>query len=244
MTDRTVLILGGTWMAADLARRAQGLGSDIIYSLAGRTTATAIAGVEMRSGGFGGAEALAQFLNTHNVDQVIDATHPYAAQISANAISACTATGTALLRLQEPAWEAAAGDQWFEVPDIEAARDNAADMADRVFVTTGRQELTPFATDTRCWWLARVIAPGNDLPNLATGEYLFARGPFEQEEELALLREHGIAAVISKNAGGKATYGKIAAARMLGLPVIMVARPRQVHEHLVTSVDAALAWLG
>jgi precorrin-6A/cobalt-precorrin-6A reductase len=243
MADPALLILGGTTLARHLAEEASGLGHAVIYSLAGRTEAKAIPDVKSRRGGFGGVEALAAYLQTENITAVVDATHAYAARISANAEAACQISNTPLLRLQEAPWEVAPGDRWINAGTIGQARDAACEIASRVFLTTGRQAMDPFAGDHRCWWLARVIAPGADLPALANGRYLYARGPFSLAGELELLRRHDISALISKNAGGGATNAKIAAARQLGLPVIMIARPKAGNAPLVTEAGAAMAWL-
>ena len=243
MAERALLILGGTSLAAAFAHAVTGLGIHAIYSLAGRIVPQAPPQMETRVGGFGGADALADYLRKENILAVIDATHAYAAQISANALAACHAVELPLLRLQEPPWEEVAGDQWLHVKNIMAARDTAAKSAGRVFVSTGRQAMAAFAADGRCWWLARVIAPGADLPALANGQYLYARGPFDLADEVAMLREHRISAVISKNAGSAATYAKIAAARDLGLPIIMIARPPAVAAPQVDTVQDAVVWL-
>ena len=243
MVEPKLLILGGTTLAAQLAGAVSARGMAATYSLAGRTTAKPIAGVTIRQGSFGGADALAAFIRAEGMTAVIDATHAFAPQISLNAETACRMAGRPLLRLQAPPWQAAAGDHWRDVPDITAARDVAAAMASRVFVTTGRQTMAQFSQDSRCWWLARVITPGDDLPVLANGRYLFARGPFDVAGEVALLQEHDIAAIITKNAGSQATYAKVLAARQCALPVVMIARPPQGEAPLATSVEAALKWL-
>jgi precorrin-6A/cobalt-precorrin-6A reductase len=243
MPEPVLLILGGTTLAAALARAAVALGVPVIYSLAGRTVAKSVPDVEVRMGGFGGAGALADYLRQKDVVAVVDATHAYAARISGNARLACQMADVPLLCLQAPPWREVPGDRWLHVSDISAARDAAADTALRVFVSTGRQAMAEFADDGRCWWLARVISPGADLPILSNGRYLYARGPFQQADEVSLLREHRISALISKNAGGPATYAKIAAARALGLPVIMIARPAAAAAPLVETVDEARKWL-
>jgi precorrin-6A/cobalt-precorrin-6A reductase len=243
MPDPALLILGGTTLARRLAETASALDFAVIYSLAGRTKANAIPDVKSRRGGFGGVEALAAYLQTENIKLVVDATHAYAARISANAEAACQISNTPLLRLQEAPWQAEAGDRWINAGTIDQARDAACGIASRVFLTTGRQAMAPFAGGSRCRWLARVIAPGTDLPALANGQYLYARGPFRLAGELELLREHDISALISKNAGGGATHAKITAARQLGLPVIMIARPKAGKAPLVTELGEAMEWL-
>jgi precorrin-6A/cobalt-precorrin-6A reductase len=247
MAEPTLLILGGTSLAMGVARAVAGPGKRAIYSLAGRTEPKSVPDMEVRTGGFGGAEALADYLRRENITAVIDATHAYAAGISANARAACAAATIPLLRLQEPPWQAQPGDRWIDVADMTDARDKAAEIGTRVFVSTGRQAMADFADDVRCWWLARVIAPGADLPELSRGDYVYDRGPFDMAGELALLQDHEITAVISKNSGSAATYAKIAAARELGLPVIMIARPVSDDavqaETVAETVAGAVSWL-
>ncbi|MFP6771306.1 MAG: cobalt-precorrin-6A reductase [Alphaproteobacteria bacterium] len=242
MAKPGLLILGGTTLGAGLARLT-GPRQRVIYSLAGRTKARAIADVITRSGGFGGAEALAAYLAGNDITAVVDATHAHAAEISRNCEIACRTAKVPLLRLEEPPWQPEQGDHWIAVETIAQARDVAVAKASRIFVTTGRQDMLPFASEIRCWWLARVIAPGSDLPPLVNGDYIHGRGPFEIADETALLRKHEIGAVISKNAGGAATYAKIAAARELALPVIMISRPLPGSAPNVSTTDAAINWL-
>ena len=242
MADPGLLILGGTTLGAGLAHLT-GPGQRVIYSLAGRTKARPIAHVITRSGGFGGAEALAAYLAENNITAVVDATHAHAAEIGRNSEIACRMAKVPLLRLEEPPWQLEQGDHWIAVETIVQARDVAVTMAARTFVTTGRQDMMPFASEMGCWWLARVIAPGTDLPPLDNGDYIFGRGPFELADETALLRKYEIGAMISKNAGGAATYAKIAAARDLALPVIMISRPPPVKAQTVSTTDAAIVWL-
>ncbi|MDP6831837.1 MAG: cobalt-precorrin-6A reductase [Alphaproteobacteria bacterium] len=243
MTEGRILILGGTALAVALARAVAELQVPAVYSLAGRTKAKPLPGMEMRGAGFGGTGALADYLEAEKVLAVIDASHAYAQQISANAEAACEAANLPLLRLESPPWRQVDGDHWVHVPDIAAAKDAAANLAKRVFVSTGRQAMAEFAEDDRCWWLARVIAPGDDLPALANGRYLFARGPFALTDELNLLGIHEIGAVISKNAGNAASHAKILAARERKLPVIMIERPNGGAAPRVDTVEAAMAWL-
>ncbi len=243
MAEPAVLILGGTSLAMDLAHAVAGLNIRAIYSLAGRTKAKSLPPTEIRTGGFGGTDALADYLRREHITAVIDATHAYAAGISANARHACAAAGLPMLGLQEPPWQAIPGDQWIDAANMTDARDKAAEIASRVFVSTGRQAMAEFADDPRCWWLARVISPGPDLPTLSNGEYIYARGPFNLADELTLLRDHDITAIISKNSGNAATYPKIAAAHELAIPVIMIARPvSDAAEQVATAADA-VAWL-
>ncbi len=242
---RRLLILGGTREALDLARRAT---ADprlhVITSLAGRTRAPAAVPGALRVGGFGGPGGLARYLREAAIDLVIDATHPFAATMARNAAEACAATRVLRLKLLRPLWRAAEGDHWIEVPDSAAAAAQLPDLAKRVFLTSGRRELAAFAALAETWFLVRLIEPPEGPLPLARHRLILARGPFAEDDETALLTEHRIEAVVAKNSGGALTYAKIAAARALALPVVMVQRPEAPGGETVESVEAAAAWLG
>lgn len=240
----TVLILGGTAEAAALSHAlAARPGRRVITSLAGRTRATQELAGEVRSGGFGGADGLAAYLREAGIAAVIDATHPFAAEITANAVAACDAEGVPRLRLDRPAWEQVDGDTWISVADMTAAAQAAATLGERIFLATGRGGLEAFAGLKDHWFLVRLVEIAQMPLPLARYTALTGRGPFAAEDETDLLRRHAIAAVVSKNSGGTATYAKIAAARALGLPVVMIARPPLPDGPCVQTVDEAVAWL-
>ncbi len=241
---RSLLILGGTREAADLARRLSGEpGLRIVTSLAGRTrTPAAIAG-DVRSGGFGGADGLAGYLRTEAIDLVVDATHPFATEITANAAEACGRLAVPRLRLLRPPWSPMPKDRWIEVGSLAEAADRMAAIGERIFLSVGRQNLTAFAEVTGCWFLVRMVdAPEAPLP-LAHYAVVTGRGPFRLPDEAALLRRNGIDALVSRNSGGSATYAKIAAARSLQLPVLMVRRPPEPPGERVATAATALAWI-
>lgn len=241
---RNLLILGGTGEAAALSHRLiETPGVAVTVSLAGRTRAPRALPGRVRYGGFGGIEGLTRYLRDRRIELVIDATHPYASRISHNAAAACDALGVARLRLDRPPWAAQRGDRWLRVPDTAGAAAILPEIGRRVFLAIGRQELAAFAGLTDLWFLVRSVDPPEAPLPLARCELVLARGPFGQEAEAALLRDYGIAAMVSKNSGGTATYGKIAAARELGLPVVMIDRPAAPPGETVAGVDAALAWL-
>jgi precorrin-6A/cobalt-precorrin-6A reductase len=248
MTDSTkrrrLLILGGTAEARALAAAAA---TDphlsVITSLAGRTQAPAALAGAVRVGGFGGPEGLARYLAEAQIDLVIDATHPFAAQISRNATVACASAGVPRLLLQRPPWQAQAGDRWTVVPDTTQAADVVATLGQRVFLALGRQDLAPFAALRDRWFLLRLVDPPSQPPPLPACDVVIARGPFAEVDEIALLKRHRIDLLVSKNSGGDATYAKLAAARALGLPVVMIARPPMPPGESVETVEAALAWL-
>ena len=241
---KRVLILGGTGEAADLAARlVDRPGFAVTSSLAGRTRAPAALPGEVRVGGFGGADGLAQYLRDGAIDLVVDATHPFAAAISRNAAAACAATGRPRLTLCRPPWTAGAGDRWIPADSIAAAAAVVGEHGRRVFLTVGRQDLAAFSGRPAIRFLVRVIDPPETPLPLADHEVVLGRGPFEAADEVDLLRRHAIDLVVSKNSGGAATYPKIVAARTLGLPVLMIARPHPPAGARVAGVEAALAWL-
>ena len=241
---RRLLILGGTHEAAELARRLAGRPDlRVVTSLAGRTRAPAALPGEVRRGGFGGVEGLCAYLGEAGIDLLIDATHPFAGIMPHSAAAACARLGMPRLRLLRPAWRAGSGDRWTDVPDAHAAADALHRTACRVFLATGRQGITAFSGLHQIWFLVRLIdTPEQTLP-LAHHTLILGRGPFEEDAEIALLKSHEIDTVVSKNSGGGATHAKIAAARSLGLPVVMIARPHQPSGATVNDVDAALDWL-
>jgi precorrin-6A/cobalt-precorrin-6A reductase len=239
---RRLLILGGTGEAAELAEVAVGLGPfEVITSLAGRTRAPRRMAGEVRVGGFGGVAGLGAFLEQHAIECVVDATHPFAVQMGRHAEAACRALQIPRLRLLRPPWRPTPGDRWIMVPDLAAAAARLPGLGRRVLLTVGHRELMAFAGLDALWFLVRTIEPPAALPRQAL--WLSARGPFRLEDELVLLRTHRIDALVTKASGGDATYAKLAAARALGLPVLMVERPPPPPGPLVETVTDALAWL-
>jgi precorrin-6A/cobalt-precorrin-6A reductase len=241
---RRVLVLGGTTEASALAARlAERDDVDVVTSLAGRTAAPAEPAGRLRVGGFGGADGLARYLADERVDALVDATHPFAARMRWHAREAAEREGVPCLRVERPPWQPVAGDDWRAVRDLDAA---AAELTragfDRVFLTTGRQELAPFSACRDTWFLIRAIDAPAPVP-LSRFEVVLARGPFTLDGELTLLRDHRIDAVVTKNSGGSATEAKLLAARQLGLPVVIVERPPSPSGPQVDTVDAALEWL-
>lgn len=219
-----VLVLGGTAEARRLAAALHAEGVDVVSSLAGRVTRPALPAGRVRTGGFGGPEGLARYLRDAGVGQVIDATHPFAARISANAALACAATEVPLVRLQRPGWRGHPdADRWTWVADAAAARAAAA-ASRRPFLTTGRQSLSDFAPWADRAVLARVVDPPEQpLPERWT--LLLARGPYERDAEQALMIGHGADCLVTKDSGGDLTSAKLDAAGALGVPVVVIERP-------------------
>jgi precorrin-6A/cobalt-precorrin-6A reductase len=239
-----ILILGGTAEARQLAGRLAGRGGlDVTLSLAGRTASPAAQPVPVRRGGFGGVAGLADYLVAERIDALIDATHPYASVMSANAEQAARQTGTAWVALRRPPWRAVAGDRWTAVGDVREAVRELGPNSRRVFVTLGRNELEPFSVAPQHHYLIRSVDPVDPPLPLPHASYVTGRGPFAQADDRALMTAHRTEVVIAKNSGGAATYGKIAAARALGISVIMLRRPPEPGGLAVETIDDALAWL-
>ncbi len=239
-----ILILGGTIEAAGLVRLlADRPDYDVTLSLAGRTAAPLALPARTRIGGFGGSDGLAAYLREHAVAALIDATHPFARIISRNAAVASRDTGVPLLAVRRPAWAREPGDDWREVDSVAEAVPALGETPRRVFLTVGRLELAAFAAAPRHRYLVRTIEPvGDALPGLDVTA-IEARGPFGAAEEEDLMRRHGVERLVTKNSGGPATYGKIAAARALGVPVVIVRQPRLPEVAQVGGAGDALAWL-
>lgn len=198
----------------------------------------------MRIGGFGGPEGLASYLRGQSIDALIDATHPFAEQMSRHAVVAAEEVGIPRLRLIRQPWKKHPGDHWVDAIDAEHATRILPSLGRRVFLTTGHQDLAAFAKLDDIWFLIRTIEPvaaGGPLPRQV--HCMMARGPFDEAAETALLREHRIDALVTKASGGDATYAKIAAARRLGLPVVMINRPPPPPGPTVHDTDGAQAWL-
>ncbi|MGY1820688.1 cobalt-precorrin-6A reductase [Geodermatophilus sp. SYSU D00079] len=238
MTGR-VLVLGGTGEARRLAGHLVAEGVDVVSSLAGRVAEPRLPPGQVRIGGFGGVDGLAAALD--GVAALVDATHPFAATMTAHAAAAAARTGTPLLRLQRPGWTPRPGDDWRWVDSLDEAAAAVAGYAS-VFLTTGRQGLAAFAGLTGRCLVRAVEPPSPPLPYRVT--VVLARGPFPLDEELALMREHHVEVVVTKDSGGAMTAAKLDAARRLGLPVVVVRRPPvPPGVPVVATVAEALAWL-
>jgi precorrin-6A/cobalt-precorrin-6A reductase len=239
-----VLVLGGTTEASALAALLAARDDiDSMVSLAGRTASPVRPPVPYRIGGFGGIEGLASFLRDHRIDAVVDATHPFATQMSAHAVAACQNCGLPLLVLGRPAWQAGEGDHWTEVEDADKAVGALGAQPRTVFLTVGRLSLPAFAAAPQHRYVVRSIDPPEGLDALPQHRLVMARGPFDLTAERALMREEGVEVVVTKNSGGAATGAKLAAARELGLPVVVIRRPASGGAPEVHDPRAALAWL-
>ncbi len=225
MPRETILILGGTREAAELAARlvTENPRARVITSLAGRTREPAPLAGETRIGGFGGVDGLAAYLHDQGVTRLIDATHPFAAAISANAEAAAALTGVPLQTVSRPPWSRQAGDRWQEFPNLMAARD-AIPVGARVLLALGSQHIAPFATRADVHFVVRMFDPPTEPLPLVDHELVLGKPGATASDERALLTAHEITHVLCRNSGGPGAYAKIEAARELDLPVIMIGR--------------------
>jgi precorrin-6A/cobalt-precorrin-6A reductase len=236
-----VLVLGGTGEARRLATALAEEGVEVLSSLAGRVADPLLPPGEVRIGGFGGTAGLTAWLQANPVRALVDATHPFAATMTASAVAAAALTGIPLLRLQRPGWSPEPGDDWRWVDSMERAADAVTEFGS-VFLTTGRKSLDAFAGVTARCLVRSVDPPSPPLPERTV--VVLARGPFTVEEEVALMREHHVEVVVTKDSGGSMTAAKLAAARELGLPVVLVRRPPMPPGvPTVATVEEALAWV-
>ncbi len=238
------LILGGTGDANQLADALARARIDAVYSYAGRTKIPLPHDLPTRIGGFGGAEGLADFIRREKITHVIDATHPFAAEMSRHAVTACMAANIPLIALERAPWTREAADNWIDVADIDAAVAAMPAAPTHVFLAIGRQHIAPFvARPQHAYTLRFVDAPDGALP-LPNASVIVSRGPFTLDGELELMRSRGIEWIVARNSGGTGARAKIDAARKLSLPVIMIAPPELPERLRVESVDDVLAWLG
>ncbi|MFN3775111.1 cobalt-precorrin-6A reductase [Sphingomonas parapaucimobilis] len=238
---RHILLLGGTTEASALATALAARGERAVLSYAGRTEAPRAQAIPTRIGGFGGVEGLADHMRSEGVTHLVDATHPFAAQISANAIVAAERAGVQLLALTRPEWVEGPGDRWTRVADTEQAVAALGSDPARIFLALGRQTIGDFASAPQHFYLLRFVDAAE--PTLPHHHLVVDRGPFTLAGELALLREHQIQVIVAKNAGGSGARAKLDAARELGLPVVMIDRPFIPPRPQVGSVVAVLDWL-
>jgi len=242
---RRLLILGGTADAAALARAAVARFGDalaVTTSLAGRIPPSQKLAGDVRIGGFGGADGIVGYLGDNGTDLVVDATHPFAAEISRHAEAACTRTGIPRLMLIRPPWQPKPGDEWIEVDGLDGAAAALPGIAQRAFLTTGPRGIGAFSGVRDVWFLVRTFEqPAEPLP-LADHAVVVARPPFTVDGEVALLTEHRIDTLVSKQSGGP-TDAKLAAARAVGARVVMVRRPEPPAGESVETVEAVLDWI-
>lgn len=238
-----VLLLGGTSEASALARALASKGVDAVFSYAGRTDAPVAQPLPTRIGGFGGAAGLAAYLRAERVTHLIDATHPFAAQMSRNAIQACQAAGVPLIAFERSPWQPGAGDDWRSVAGIDEAVAALPDEPARVFLAIGKQTLAPFARKPQHHYLLRLVDPPEGPLPLPDAEAVIARGPFGVTDDLRLLTDRRIGWVVAKNAGGSGAEAKLIAARQLSLPVVVIERPGLPERAVARTAEEVMGWL-
>jgi len=226
-------------LAAEIARAR----IDAVYSYGGRTRAPADQPLPTRIGGFGGVSGLADYIRGEGITHVIDATHPFAAEMSRHAVEACAETKTPLIALERAPWIKLPGDNWIEVADVNAAAAALPEAPAKVFLAIGRQHIAPFATKPQHAYTLRFVDPPEAALSFPA-DVIVSRGPFTLDGELEMMRARGIAWIVARNSGGDGARAKIDAARVLGLPVIMIARPRLPERMRVESVAEIMQWLG
>lgn len=236
----TLLLLAGTAEARAIATALRG--QDVIASLAGATRDPAPLPIPVHMGGFGGEPGFRAFLEQHAIHAVLDATHPYAARITTRSAAVCAALGLPFCQLLRPPWVPGPGDRWTEIASEEEAAAHIPQGVN-VFLGTGRQTLESFANLTGRRVICRQIDPPEGPFPFEGGEFLIGRPPFSVVDEVALFRRLGVDWLVVKNAGGAASATKLTAARELGIPVLMLARPETGNWPQVASVEAALAWV-
>jgi precorrin-6A/cobalt-precorrin-6A reductase len=214
-----------------------------ILSLAGATADPAPAPITRRIGGFGGAEGLAAFLTGERIDAVVDATHPFASRMSANAVAACLATGTPLVVFTRSAWTHQPDDRWIEVATMDDAVDALGTQRRTVFLTQGRLQLAAFVRAPQHRYIVRTIDRPAEIDALPDCKLILARGPFSLADELALMQREQIETLVTKNSGGGATYAKIEAARALKIEVVIVRQPPAPEAETLHDLDGVMAWL-
>lgn len=226
-----------------MAKLVAATGLKATFSYAGRVANPKVQPLPTREGGFGGVEGLVQYIRDHNISHVIDATHPFAAQMSWNAFEASKQTGVALAALTRPAWQPVAGDNWQVVPDMAGAIAALEGPSQRVMLALGRLHMNDFAAQPQHHYVLRLVDAPEDAPALPKHTVVVARGPFDVEGDIALFKEHDVDVVVCKNAGGTGAAAKIHAARALGLPVIMIDRPKLPARVDCATPEAVLKWV-
>jgi len=238
-----ILLLGGTTEASALAKALAVAGRDAVFSYAGRTARPVSQPLPLRIGGFGGVAGLVEYLRAEGIRHVVDATHPFAAQMSTNAVAACAEAGVRLCALERQPWQAGEADDWRHVADMAAAVEALPEQGARVFLAIGKQNLDGFAAKSGNHYLLRLVdEPEAALP-LPDCELVIARGPFDATADQALIEQHRITHIVSKNAGGVGAEAKLQAARALGVPIVMIDRPQVPDRQILRSVDAVMTWL-
>jgi len=234
-----ILVLGGTSDAREIATGLMEVGADFVVSLSGATTRSAVPEYPVRTGGFGGVDGLVEYLGKAEIAAIIDATHPFAANISRSAAVAAEVSGVPIVRFDRPEWAESEAADWRCVDDLGAAA-HALPSGSRAFLTVGSRSLEPFISRADVWFLFRSIE-NTGMP-FVQGEALIDRPPFTMASEIELMRRHRITHLVTKNSGGGQTCAKLEAAADLGVPVIVVGRPVLPVVESASTVSGILRW--
>ncbi|WP_412073521.1 cobalt-precorrin-6A reductase [Tritonibacter mobilis] len=246
-----LLLLGGTTEASHLAAHLVQAwvlddpvaGRQAVFSYAGRTARPAAQPLPCRIGGFGGVSGLVDYLRREGITHVVDATHPFAAQMSTNAVRACAEAGVGLVAFERPAWQSKPGDHWVHVADMAGAVAALPEAGARVFLAIGKQHVAEFAAKPKNHYLLRLVDAPEAPLSLPDATVIVARGPFEAAGDEALMRQHKITHIVAKNAGGAGAEAKLSAARTLSLPVVMIDRPKVPARPVRGTVAEVMRWL-
>ncbi|SDO05594.1 cobalt-precorrin-6A reductase [Vreelandella arcis] len=238
-----ILILGGTSEASALASAVAKRGLPAIFSYAGRVATPKPQPLPTRIGGFGGVSGLAAFVARERITHIVDATHPFAAQMSTNVLAAAAQCGVKAIALTRPAWRPVNGDQWQSVANIDEAVSALAGPPQRILLAIGRMHLAAFAAQPQHHYLLRLVDRPASPPPLPDVSTAIDRGPFTLEGDLALLETQRIQRIVCKNAGGEGAASKLTAARTLNLPIVMIERPALPPRHEVHCIDDVFSWL-
>lgn len=236
-------MLGGTTEASALAEALAAREDHAVLSYAGRVARPRAQPIAVRVGGFGGVDGLVRYLREQRVTHLVDATHPFAGQMSAHAVAAARTAGVPLVALTRPGWTAGEGDRWRRVADIDAAVAALEGGPRRVMLALGRMHVGAFAAQPQHFYLLRFVEAGGAAPSLPHHHLVIDRGPFDAAGDRALMEAHGIDLVVAKDAGGTGASAKLEAARALGLPVMLIDRPAVPARHEVQDVAAVLRWI-
>lgn len=244
MNKAGLLVLGGTAEAVELAVVLSQISRlEVIYSLAGKTTKPNLPNCRVRVGGFGGIKGLEEYLLRANIAAVVDATHPFAAQMASNVAAASASLKIPRLKLVRQEWMPATGDNWICVPNVQEAAHYVEGSYWRVFLATGISDIETFTSAQYSKFFVRVIEPLQHALPLSDYELIFQRGPFVIADEQALFERLCIELVICKNSGGRGAEAKLTAARNCGIPVLMIARPEMPLGQIVPTIEEATRWV-
>ncbi len=235
--------MGGTSEARKLCHQVSERKTDAIVSFAGRVTNIESQPLPTRTGGFGGVLGLVDFIVQRKISHLVDATHPFSANISENAIEAARLTGVRFATLERPAWVPCPDDNWFRVKSVEEAIDTLSDQKDRIFLAIGRKNILGFLNRKANFYLLRVVETAPEISSKSDYKIIYGKGPYKFENDKKILIDYNITKIIAKNSGGVGSRAKIDAARVLEIPVVMIDRPKISYRKIFETVEETMDWL-